>query len=529
MHSTRAALLGSGLLMALVVTARVGGGPTTAPWIDATPNPVPTGSDNGTTTISWDTRGGGTGHVYVLTGDSPPERLFASGERGRHDAPWIQRGKTYTFRLHLKLGTPAVASVTVAQRSINRGMALAAVSAVVLALVPALLLRRWRYATAASRLNRARAGCVVTGSTVASQLRAVKRTGRVVAAVIVSYSIAEILVFHSGLYTWTLNPDSSTGALERVLDNEARRNKGGPQILAVGDSRMALVPRVANQITPETGYTFASISLGGTTARCWYYMLRAADPDARGYSAILITLQSYDDEDEFEDLADRESDLNYLIARLRLTDVREFSRSYESGRLQWRAAQGILLKGLIYKQDFQDLLKAPHKRLDYVQLSRHESHKWSYDFVDPAPSLDGLDVDWESKTVAMPPGGSPELRKAIERRLLGPQAPQTGQRHAYMSYWLGRIADHYRGSPTRLIFVRVPRGPLLRPDLPPPNPDGAVHHLASRNVTVLPDDFFGELEQPQFFKDEMHLNQRGLDRFTTMVVARIAAILGRPA
>ena len=44
---------------------------------------------------------------------------------------------------------------------------------------------------------------------------------------------------------------------------------------------MALLPRVVNEEKPGTGYTFATIGLGGTTPRIWYYALRAVDPDAR--------------------------------------------------------------------------------------------------------------------------------------------------------------------------------------------------------------------------------------------------------
>jgi hypothetical protein len=79
----------------------------TGSTIKATPNPVPAGSGMGTTIISWTTGDASEGEVYVSEGDQA-ERLFASKTpQGSGDAPWIQAGRSYEFRLydaaHVKL------------------------------------------------------------------------------------------------------------------------------------------------------------------------------------------------------------------------------------------------------------------------------------------------------------------------------------------------------------------------------------------------------------------------------------------
>jgi hypothetical protein len=72
----------------------------TGATIKATPNPVPAGSGAGTTTISWTTGDGSEGEVYVLE-SGQAERLFASKmPQGSGDAPWIQAGTNYEFRLY---------------------------------------------------------------------------------------------------------------------------------------------------------------------------------------------------------------------------------------------------------------------------------------------------------------------------------------------------------------------------------------------------------------------------------------------
>ncbi len=136
----------------------------------------------------------------------------------------------------------------------------------------------------------------------------------------------EGLLFHSGIYAALIQPDSGAGWVESLLRNELRRAKPDRnQVLAVGHSRMALLPRVANEMKAETGYTFGTIALGGTSPRGWYYELRAVDPTARAYAAIVIPSDDYDEPDGEEDLADRETDPYYLVNRLQLRDLRRFS------------------------------------------------------------------------------------------------------------------------------------------------------------------------------------------------------------
>ena len=188
------------------------------------------------------------------------------------------------------------------------------------------------------------------------------RAAPVLLASVVAFAAMEGAVFHTGLYPWILNTDASTGDLETILRNERERPKNGPQILGIGDSRMLLMPRISNQHTPETGYTFGTIATAGASPRAWYYMLRDTDPTARLYRAIVIAVESYDDADTWSEDNDNTADLSYVIARLRLSDLWEFSRSYDDPDLQWKAARGILFKGLVYKRDFEDLLLHPVNR-----------------------------------------------------------------------------------------------------------------------------------------------------------------------
>lgn len=354
------------------------------------------------------------------------------------------------------------------------------------------------------------------------------RTIPALAASLLGFIAVEGLIFHTNLYPYLLYPNSAAGYLETLIYNEQARSNVPNRILAIGDSRMALAPKSGNELTPETGYTFGSIADGGSTPRCWYYMLRDTDPDANRYPAIVITLDNYDDFETYENSADRETDLHYIIARLRLSDSFEFANSHDSARLKWLAFRGILFKGLVYKRDFEDFLLDPIARIKLANLARTWSFTWTYDYVGTKDSMAGVAVDWAAHKVTVPPEHAAQ-KTEFESYFLTPYPPDMGRRSAYMHYWLGKIYEHYRGSRTRLIFLREPRGPFVRPDLPPMNPRGTVRELAVHsNVTLIPEHFFDSLERPDLFKDQVHLNQPGIDLFSHMLAREMRELLGPP-
>lgn len=355
-----------------------------------------------------------------------------------------------------------------------------------------------------------------------SHLKVLRR----LAAFLLFSCLFEGLLFHTSLYSRILEPDSTTGTVETQLQNEIKRSTPDRnQVLAVGHSRQALLPRSANDL--HSGYTFASIGVGGTMARCWYYELRAVDPTAKRYSAILIPADDFNEPDEYDDLNIREADLNYLLARLELRDLYEFSMSYSTWPLRWRAFSGILFKSYVYRRDFHEFLQHPTQRFIKVKLNSEHSHEWIYGYTPDAKGLDGLTMDWTTNTFHFPEGTSQDMQDLIKRVLIKERPPQANVQTAYFRHWYGRIIDHYRGSGTKLIFVRVPRAPVIPPVEPAARMDSAIRQLASQpDVVVLPEHHLDELEKPELFKDPLHLNAEGQARYTKILVEDCVRILG---
>ncbi|HTB14161.1 MAG TPA: hypothetical protein VK752_21460 [Bryobacteraceae bacterium] len=333
----------------------------------------------------------------------------------------------------------------------------------------------------------------------------------------------EFALFHTDAYYTILRHDSSTGSVETYVRNELKRPRTNPhQVLAIGDSRMGFLPRYANEL--NTGYEFGSIALGGATPRDWYYMLRGADPHANRYSAILIAMDDYEDVEIEEDQSVRAEDLYYLIGRLKYSDIPFFARSYwHDPKLEWTAVRGIVLKGLIYKRDFQDFLLHPTSRIQMSNLARKDSYLWYYNYVGSNQNMEGVAIDWKTRTLTVPAGFTEAQKTAYRYRFLEPRTPYRGDRTAYMHKWLGKIYEHYRGSQTRVIFIDLPRGPFVRPDQPAFNPHSSVRELGTQpGVTLLPERLFESLEQPSLFIDQMHMNGPGCALFSRILAKEVS-------
>lgn len=342
-----------------------------------------------------------------------------------------------------------------------------------------------------------------------------------------AFVLSENAIFNTGWYAKILNPDSAAGRLGLVLfDERMRLRSDQPEVLGIGDSRMGFIPRFADQMKPPLRYKFATVAVPGTSPRCWYYMLREVDPQADRYAAIVIPVYDYDDEETWENTADRGADLHYLSPMLGWRDLIPFAGSYDDPALKYRAGLGILLKGTIFKADFQDLLVHRQARLEYAEKARRESAGWYYNFVGTDRNVAGVKVDWNAKTVDIPPDLPEAERANFQGLLFASPPPYSGRQSAYQKKWLGKIYDHYRGSRTRLIFFRLPRGPFVRTDPPPFNPNSSVRELANDPEVILDDEHdFDFLEKPEFFMDHQHLNGPGSAEFSRSLARRVQDLL----
>jgi len=334
-------------------------------------------------------------------------------------------------------------------------------------------------------------------------------------------------VFRSGLYTAILEPESSAGTFELILRRERNAQPwyGKNLVVTVGDSRFAYYPRVANEHKAETGYAFRHAGVAGTDARAWYYMLRDLDPARDQYKAVVIGVDDYDDEDGAYDIGDDIATLHYVAARLRFSDVIPFTISFHDAHTRWQVLRSSLLKGTVFQRDVMAFLTHPKDRLVKVERDHRGYEEWTYGYVETDRNVVGLKIDWNNFTAEIPPG-NPELRDQITRFILNRPKPQTGQRAAFRRKWFGQLLDYYRGTGTKIVFIRLPRGPIPRPPNLVRKLSSSIREFASRPGVVLADEHaFESLETPELFRDGFHLNHTGCARFSVMMAQEVSRLL----
>jgi len=110
-------------------------------------------------------------------------------------------------------------------------------------------------------------------------------------------------------------------------------------------------------------------------------------------------------------------------------------------------------------------------------------------------------------------------------------APQTGRVAAYYRAWYGRILDRYRGSPTKIIFVRLARAPIPRPDGLVRKKSSTIRDFASSRPT-----FCCATNMPSIHWNTrncsatpLHLNRAGIALFSPMLAEDIGRMLGTGA
>jgi hypothetical protein len=367
---------------------------------------------------------------------------------------------------------------------------------------------------------------------VIERLQRATAVGRTACALVLAMAATfglDVLLFRTHLYPSVIEPDSAAGQFELTLMREqrAQRENSGNMIVTLGDSRMSYLPRLSNELTPETGYVLRNAGIPGSDVRTWYYMMRELDPTRRRYRALAIGVNDYDDEDTSDQPDDDLRSLHLCAVRLRLSDALDFAWSFHSAEQRWVAFRGTLFKGVTLQQDIRAFLSNPRKRIEYVRLCHREFPSWTYNYVESDRSMVGLTIDWQTLTAVFPPGADDNQWETVTRFLLRRPAPQTGRLAALRRGWFGRIIDRYRGTGTRIVFVRLPRGPIPRPDWLARKTGSSIRELAARPDVMLGEEHaYESLERPEFFKDGMHMNREGVKRFSAMLARDMARLLG---
>jgi alginate O-acetyltransferase complex protein AlgI len=354
-----------------------------------------------------------------------------------------------------------------------------------------------------------------------------KRTAALLVAAFAIFAAIDVCAFRTGLYHAVLDPSSSTGSFESAIAQFAAFH-GDPQrdVLVLGDSRIysGLDPAAASAAGGRL--RFLNGGVPGTTPRCWPFFVRAIDPQAGRFRAVVVAVDTYADDDTAIgslDGDDRPMDLRYVVFQTRLTDLPKLAGSFSDPRERVENGIDLFWRGQELRDDVQALVADPFARIRALERARSDA---AYDPLAAHPrseSLAGLRVDFATNAIAYPPSISDSERSAIATQVLAIAKPSPSYAR-YRREWLAPIAARYAAAGTPVFFVRIPTRPAHREASQ--TPSGSLLEIAAQDRARLIDATpYLALERPELFADEDHLNASGSRRFSRLLGADVARLL----
>lgn len=335
----------------------------------------------------------------------------------------------------------------------------------------------------------------------------------------------DLVAFHGRFYHRWLSPDSYSGRVERTarrfefLSATSQRR----QIVVLGDSTAAhcIGEQIVEAKLHEAGWPLgvANLSLGGSTARSIYHLLRHSDLDAGNTAVVVIGVHPMGMR-EVED----KPDIKILKTRLDLVDLLTLPSSYEKLETRLQVATGIVFRALLFREDLLEFGRSPRQRLAAVEGSWREERELAKDgwrrvnqsrrnLLSARLGADGqLDLaalePWIRKETELF-GRLENLlrRKADSSRSAPPMVIEEPQAEL-----LKKAVRLLAGRGIPVVLAVTPEGPWPLRGRPRGPLETLVTELKAEGLAVQlfrPADTLDVVESPEHFKDLLHVNAAG--------------------
>jgi len=344
-------------------------------------------------------------------------------------------------------------------------------------------------------------------------------------------------IYRTNLYQqYILKYFWSPGAVFQRAYYEGKRPLSDKKdVLLIGNSLIdvAFSSKLFDSDFPQAPFHTRKIAISGTNEKVWFYFLKHVDPRHQRYQAIVIPSDGYIVDSSPEDKANFYQSALDALTLLRLKDWPGFVTSFPDPAIRRRVQMLALFPSHAYGPDLQDFLMNPKQRLRDLADLRKNHDAMFYNSNDVLPSsLDGLKIDYATHSVITMPEGIEYFRRFGIQQSLSVHSPEeyklfTQENASFKQEWLTKIIDLYKDSATQLIFIQMPRWPVMWPDKAPLPDAPDIRNLLpkQKNVTFFDDKTFEYLEQPRYFHDAIHLDTKGQQLFMQTFGKKLISLL----
>jgi hypothetical protein len=344
----------------------------------------------------------------------------------------------------------------------------------------------------------------------------------------------DALVFKTGLSERIASPRSDVGAVGYLVRFETARpaTPGIDDALVIGasDVAYALNPAAAAATWPAARLRLVDGGMPGGNLRVDLYVLRKLDPRRDRYRMVVVALPYFDaNQDGASD--DEPNDIDQLAPILGVEDYVDFALTFPGVGRKTNALVRGFVGSAHWARQWRSFAMAPRRRLTEIARRERAGANYSYasnpDDERTLLTMIGLGLDPITGALRIPPRLAQRDRDLL-RRFTRPRPRERAMelaldQAAYSHEWLGRIVSYYRGSRTRVVFVRMPAGPIRYARLePPPGAPSIVDEFRHEpGVTILDPQLFTFLEKPELYFDPRHLNRAGSVEFSKTLLGAL--------
>lgn len=331
------------------------------------------------------------------------------------------------------------------------------------------------------------------------------------------FLIGDNLIFRSGLFNHLLF-NRSGGAITQMYRAASKikhfDSKEEPGVLLLGSSefRYPTDPQIVNSIP---GVKINLVTPRGTTPEEWYYLLKTNDPQRDKYKLMIIGLPYYKAPPEnrqkeyleiprnlanfvsWSDYWDILSGYPDLGDKLELAKYKLFpSRLYSDGFLMALFVDPLVKLKSYFKEDtFSNLKNFREQRF----LTRNKG-VWNDAIFDSQGNL----VQCKSPQTESACKLIEDSKHPISKE---DALKNTQQNSDLQRYWVQKIIDFYKGSHTKVVFIKLPSPPGITNETPlAQSLDIRERILLSEDSSFIDGGYFDDLATGSLMHDPYHLS-----------------------